>query len=73
MRYQKNQWLRKTEAGEGRKREKSGKYKLRLSKTSGIFATQNKTQVKSPQLANSPLWVTLSLSQLKLRGKKSDQ
>lgn len=59
---------------EGQKTGESGKYKRshlpELWGALGTFATQSKTQVKSLHLANGPLWVTLSLSQLELRKKE---
>lgn len=64
IRYQKNQWLRTTEAGKGEKEGETSKSKLSLTQAFGTFATQNKSQV-----ANNLLWVTLFLSQLKLRTK----
>lgn len=64
IRYQKIQWLRTTEVGKGEKEGKFSKCKLSLTQAFGTFATQNKSQV-----VNSPPWVILFLSQLKLRKK----
>lgn len=64
---QKNHWLRKTEVGKG---QKMGEWQIQaesFTRALGTSAVQNKTQVKSLQLANDPLRVTLSLSQQELR------
>lgn len=57
----------------GRRSEKGREWQIQaesFTQALGRLAMQNKTQVKPLQLANSPLWVTLFLSQLELRKKE---